>query len=68
MNDYGLMSLTPEELRPFPKPTPSSLSIPKSLEAEVLIAPFNDIGERTDRVPRKYPQNYYGRQTHSSHD
>jgi glutamate-1-semialdehyde aminotransferase len=50
MNDYGLMSLLPEEpLRPFPQPSPSSVSISKQLEAEVLIAPFNDL-ETTAQV------------------
>jgi hypothetical protein len=52
MNDYGLMSLTPEELRPFPQPTPSSVSISKQIEAEVLIAPFNDL-ETTRYICRR---------------
>ena len=49
MNDYGLMSLTPDVLRPFPTPTPSSLSISKQIQSEVLIAPFNDL-ETTSRI------------------
>ena len=53
MNDYGLMSLTPETLAPFPCPTPSSVSISKNIEDEVLIAPFNDL-ETTSRIIEAY--------------
>ena len=43
MNDYSLMSLSPSGLLDFPKAEPSSAGIPKSVQNEVLIAPFNDI-------------------------
>ena len=43
MNDYSLMSLSPSGTLDFPKAEPSSAGIPKSLQDEVLIAPFNDI-------------------------
>ena len=48
-NDYGLMSLTPDALKPFPTPHPGSVGISKLIESEVLVAPFNDI-ETTTRI------------------
>lgn len=43
-NDYALMSMGPAAPQPdFPVPRPDSAGIPKSLEQEVLIAPFNDL-------------------------
>ena len=43
MNDYALMSAEPTELLEFPQAAPDSAGIPPSVQAEVLIAPFNDI-------------------------
>ena len=43
MNDYALMSMSPKRLFDFPKSEPDSAGIPKSLQSEVLIAPFNNI-------------------------
>jgi glutamate-1-semialdehyde 2,1-aminomutase len=43
MSDYGLMSLAPKRLANFPRPVPDSAGIPKALEEEVLVAPFNDL-------------------------
>ena len=40
MNDYSLMSLTPSEPLDFPQATPDSAGIPRSVQDEVLIAPF----------------------------
>ncbi len=44
MSDYALMSnqwtVTP---RDYPRPVPNSAGIPRAIEDEVLIAPFNDI-------------------------
>jgi len=43
-NDYALMSMSPAAPQPdFPIARPDSAGIPKSLEREVLIAPFNDL-------------------------
>jgi glutamate-1-semialdehyde 2,1-aminomutase len=43
MSDYGLMSLAPKRLANFPRPVPDSAGIPKSVQEEVLVAPFNDL-------------------------
>ena len=43
MNDYGLMSLVPQDPPDFPKPSPSSAGIPAAAEDTMLIAPFNDL-------------------------
>ncbi len=44
MHDYALMSTQwTQETKPYPRPTPDSAGIPKSIAADVLIAPFNDI-------------------------
>ena len=42
-HDYSMMSSTPRSPKAFPAPVPDSSGIPHSLEAEVLIAPFNDL-------------------------
>ncbi|MEM6549554.1 MAG: aminotransferase class III-fold pyridoxal phosphate-dependent enzyme [Pseudomonadota bacterium] len=42
MSGEALMSLAPERLVNFPQPVPDSAGIPHSVEAEVLVAPFND--------------------------
>jgi glutamate-1-semialdehyde 2,1-aminomutase len=44
MSDYALMSLAPKSPGNFPRPTPDSAGIPKSVQDEMLIAAFNDIG------------------------
>jgi glutamate-1-semialdehyde 2,1-aminomutase len=43
MSDYSLMSLAPRRQSPFPTPVPDSPGIPRSVEGEMLIAPFNDL-------------------------
>lgn len=43
MSDYGLMSLAPKRLANFPRPVPDSAGIPKAIEEEVLVAPYNDL-------------------------
>jgi glutamate-1-semialdehyde 2,1-aminomutase len=42
MSDYGLMSLAPRRLANFPQPVPDSAGIPRAVQEEVLVAPFND--------------------------
>ncbi|HSI02459.1 MAG TPA: aminotransferase class III-fold pyridoxal phosphate-dependent enzyme, partial [Reyranella sp.] len=44
MSDYALMSLAPKNPGNFPRPTPDSAGIPKSVQDEMLIAAFNDLG------------------------
>ena len=41
--DYALMSLAPKNPGNFPRPTPDSAGIPKSVQDEMLVAAFNDI-------------------------
>jgi glutamate-1-semialdehyde 2,1-aminomutase len=43
MSDYALMSLAPKNPGNFPRPTPDSAGIPKSVADEMLVAAFNDI-------------------------
>ncbi len=43
MNDYSLMSIWPSRLEEFPQSVPGSAGIPRSVQSEMLIAPFNDI-------------------------
>jgi glutamate-1-semialdehyde 2,1-aminomutase len=50
MSDYGLMSLAPRTLGNFPRPIPDSAGIPKSVQDEVLVAPFNDLEAATTLV------------------
>src|SRR5262247_3691665 len=42
-HDYSMMSSTPRSPKAFPAPVPDSSGIPHALEAEVLIAPYNDL-------------------------
>jgi glutamate-1-semialdehyde 2,1-aminomutase len=42
-HDYSLMSFNPKSPKAFPAPVPDSAGIPRVLEGEVLIAPFNDL-------------------------
>jgi glutamate-1-semialdehyde 2,1-aminomutase len=53
MNDYALMSVAPARPLEYPAPTPDSAGIPRSLQSEVLIAPFNDI-ETTSAIIEKH--------------
>ena len=42
MSDYGLMSLAPKRLANFPQPVPDTPGIPRSVQHEMVVAPFND--------------------------
>ena len=53
MNEYALMSLSPSKLIDFPRPEPDSAGIPRSIQDEVLVAPFNDL-ETTSAIIDKY--------------
>jgi glutamate-1-semialdehyde 2,1-aminomutase len=50
MSDYGLMSLAPKVLANFPRPVPDCAGIPRSVQEEVLVAPFNDLDAVTRLV------------------
>ncbi len=57
-SDYSAMSISgyginPDLSREFPHPTPGTAGIPKVLEDEVLIAPFNDL-ETTSAIIEKH--------------
>ncbi len=43
MSDYGLMSTSPSRSSNYPRPIADSAGIPKSIEDEMLIAPYNDL-------------------------
>jgi glutamate-1-semialdehyde 2,1-aminomutase len=42
MSDYALMSYAPRRPGNFPQASPDSAGIPRGVQAEVMIAPFND--------------------------
>jgi len=53
MHDYALMSMITTNPVDYPQATPDSAGIPKSIENEMLIAPFNDL-ETTTAIIEKY--------------
>ncbi|HKW94373.1 MAG TPA: aminotransferase class III-fold pyridoxal phosphate-dependent enzyme [Methylomirabilota bacterium] len=42
-HDYAMMSSSPRSPKAFPAPVPDSSGIPHAIEADVLIAPYNDL-------------------------
>ena len=56
MNDYSLMSIWPSHLEDFPKSVPGSAGIPRSVQNEMLIAPFNDLETTTSIVERHHEE------------
>ena len=53
MNDYSLMSLAPPQPAEFPEPIADSAGIPRSVQRDVLVAPFNDT-EATSAIIERY--------------
>lgn len=53
MNDYAMMSMSPANPAEFPQAVPDSPGIPRSIQNDVLIAPFNDI-ETTTAIIERY--------------
>lgn len=43
MSDWGLISTTPKRVTNFPEGAPDSAGIPKSVQQEMLVAPYNDL-------------------------
>jgi glutamate-1-semialdehyde 2,1-aminomutase len=43
MSDYALMSLAPKRPGNSPHPVPDSAGIPRSVQDEMIVAPFNDL-------------------------
>jgi len=56
MSDYSLMSLAPKRPGNFPRPVPDSAGIPRSVEDEVLIAPFNDIAAAVRLIESRHDE------------
>ena len=56
MHDYALMSMSPADPHDFPRPTPDSAGIPRSIENEVLIAPFNDLATTTAIIEERHDE------------
>ena len=56
MNDYALMSMGPNDPHQFPRPTPDSIGIPRAVEDEMLIAPFNDLETTTAIIERHHDE------------
>ena len=59
MNDYALMSMSPSKLLDYPQAEPDTAGIPKSLQSEMLIAPFNDL-ETTSAIIDRYSDELAG--------
>jgi glutamate-1-semialdehyde 2,1-aminomutase len=52
-NDYSMMSFDPNPLQPYPTAVRSTAGIPKVLEGEMLICPYNDL-ETTAAIIEKH--------------
>jgi glutamate-1-semialdehyde 2,1-aminomutase len=59
MSDYSLMSLAPRRPGNFPRPVPDSPGIPRSVQDEVLVAPFNDV-EAVERLVAAHAEELAG--------
>ena len=59
MSDYALMSLAPKKPGNFPRPSPDSAGIPKSVQDEMLVAAFNDI-EMTESLIKEHKNELAG--------
>jgi Aminotransferase class-III len=55
-HDYSMMSATPRSPKAFPAPVPDSSGIPHALEAEVLVAPYNDLAAVEKGSSRRTPR------------
>ena len=53
MNDYALMSVFSTNPDGYPHPSPDSAGIPRAIQDEVLIAPFNDL-DKTSEIVEQY--------------
>ena len=56
MNDYALMSMGPAQPLDFPRPAPDSPGIPRSIQDDMLIAPFNDIETTSSIIERHHDE------------
>jgi glutamate-1-semialdehyde 2,1-aminomutase len=53
-HDYALMSSSPSVPKDFPRAVPDSAGIPRVLEDQVLIAPFNDLDTTSAIIERHH--------------
>jgi glutamate-1-semialdehyde 2,1-aminomutase len=53
-HDYALMSSSPSVPKDFPRAVPDSAGIPRVLEDQVLIAPFNDLDTTSAIIARHH--------------
>ncbi len=53
-HDYAMMSSSPRAPKDFPRAVPDSVGIPRVLEDQVLIAPFNDLDTTTAIIGRHH--------------
>jgi len=56
MHDYALMSMITTNPVDFPQATPDSAGIPKSIQNEMLIAPFNDLETTSAIIERHHDE------------
>ena len=56
MNEYALMSMAPVKPPDYPAPAPDTPGIPRSVQQEVLIAPFNDIETTSAIIERHHDE------------
>ncbi len=56
MNDYALMSMGPQVPAEFPTPVPDSTGIPRSIQNDMLIAPFNDLETSVSIIERYHDE------------
>ena len=59
MSDYALMSLAPKRPGNFPEGVPDTAGIPRSVQSEVLVAPFNDVSS-TESLIREHREELGG--------
>lgn len=53
-HDYAMMSSSPRVPKDFPRAVPDSVGIPRVLEEQVLIAPFNDLNATSAIIERHH--------------
>jgi len=56
MNEYSLMSLSPQQPPPYPQASRDSAGISRVLQDEVLIAPFNDVDQTTALIEQHHDE------------
>lgn len=56
MHDYALMSMITTNPVDFPQATPDSAGIPKSIQNEMLVAPFNDLDTTSAIIERHHDE------------